>query len=83
MRPVDALEHAVDAVRQIGDLRLPGGTREPSAELDGPIARVSLVTRSRGCNVWSTACRAPRADANAAKRQSRAAAMTRTPKGIK
>ena len=33
VRAIDPLEHPVDAVRQIGDLCLPGGTREPSAEL--------------------------------------------------
>ena len=36
VRAIHPLEHPVDAVRQIGDLRLPGGTREPSAELGRP-----------------------------------------------
>ena len=33
VRAIHPLEHPVDAVCQIGDFRLPGGTREPCAEL--------------------------------------------------
>jgi len=55
MRAIHPVEHAVDAVRELGDFRLARGAREPGAQLRWTDGARLAATRSSGRSVTATA----------------------------